>query len=343
MIYVIKSLGLKNQDKDITPDNIIEIIKIGYTEDSNLEKRMSAYSTHNKIYKILLKISEGTQEDEHNLHQYFKNFKYDTEWFVDKDDNIEKFFKENNTIELIRSKIPKTGGRAVVGFMREVWKRLNLIFPINSIDDYREVSTLKESIIKELSDTQIYDIDGFYKWMSDKNIKEFDRELIEEKLSKPLSDEGIKFFGDYNALSNLFSKLKYLCEFKFSTEESKQNILNSITEKHFREYYETLGPDGCRSLGYNITKINKKLNIKSFNKSQLVLEIFQNFIEGSRYSNREVKDTLKTIYETSGYEATPKATDLNEYFEIKEISIKERQEDGKYKSSRGLEIIKKKY
>ena len=147
MIYVIKSFGVKDQTKELDINNLIEIIKIGFTEDSNQERRISSYSTHNKAYKVLLKIPEGTQEDEHDLHQYFKDFQYfDREWFIDVDDTIENFFKENSTIELIRSKIPRTRPRKrPIGFIREIRKRLNLIFPIKSMDEYIKYFKLKNS------------------------------------------------------------------------------------------------------------------------------------------------------------------------------------------------------
>lgn len=317
-----------------------------YTNDSSQEGRLSAYFTHNKAYLVLFKIPRGTQEDEHNLHQYFKDLQYfDREWFlVDEANTIETFFNKYDTIDKIRDKIPRTTSSKIKSeFLSEIWKRLGIIFPINSIENYRKTSKLKESLMKEFSSTQIYDIDGFYKWLDDKAIKEFDKDLVEQELSKPIPEEFRKefdeFFKEYNSLSNLYQKLKFLCEYEFPSEEFKNGVLNRLKEKHFKDYYNVLGPAECRSCSYSVTNINRKLNIKTFNKSQLILNIYSTFSEGSRYSNKDIKDTLKQIYSDSGYEANPKATDLGEYFEIKNVQIFD--ETGK--KSNGLELIKKRY
>ena len=343
MIYVLKSIGLKDQAGDVNLNNLVEIIKIGYTKDGGDKKRMELYSTHNKSYKVLFKIKNGTQEDEHNLHQYFRDFQYDREWFlVDKDNTIESFFNKYNTIDKIRNKIPKTASNKVKSeFLSEVWKRLGIIFPINSIDDYKDMSKLKESLIKEISSTQIYDIEGFYRWLEDKNIKDFDKNMIEKEISKPIAeefkDEFNKFFEEYEVLPTLYKKLKYLCEYEFSSEESKQNVLNQVKEKHFKEYYNSLGPEGCRACAYSVSNINKKLNIKTFNKTQLILDIYSTFSEGNKYSNKFIKETLKQIYSDANYEATPKASDLDEYFDVKSVNYMDQG-----KKVNGLELIKKK-
>ena len=148
----------------------------------------------------------------------------------------------------------------------------------------------------------------------------------------------LEFFNEYEKLPNLYQKLKYLCEFQFSSDQSRQEILGSITEKHFKEYYETLGPEGCRSLSYNITNLNRKLDIESFNINKLVQEINNIFKVGDKYSKFDIKDILNKIYSSISYKANPKASDLEEWFELKSIKVKDNQ--GKW--IHGFEIIKKK-
>jgi hypothetical protein len=72
MIYVIKSLGKRDENLPCSVDNSIEIIKIGFTEDINVAKRISSYRTHNINFDVLFKISSGTLEDEFNLHRQFQ-------------------------------------------------------------------------------------------------------------------------------------------------------------------------------------------------------------------------------------------------------------------------------
>ena len=150
----------------------------------------------------------------------------------------------------------------------------------------------------------------------------------------------IEFFEEYEKLPNLYQKLKYLCEFEFNSEKSKQEVLNSITEKHFREYYETLGPDGCKKLSYGINKINNFLNINdSGNISQVIIEVEKMFKVGDKYSKRDIKSILSKIYLSLDYKATPKASDLSKVFELKTIKLKD--DSGKWID--GFELIKKKY
>ena len=50
----------------------------------------------------------------------------------------------------------------------------------------------------------------------------------------------------------------------------------------------------------------------------------------------------KLGYDFMGYKKIPKANDLEQWFEIKNITINEKQPEGKLKRTNGFEIIKKK-
>lgn len=219
MIYVIKSLAKRDKNKPVSLTNAIEVIKIGYTKDENYKKRLSAYSTHNKNYDTLFTISGGTKEDEYNLHQYFKDLLYDSEWFI-LDPSIEIFFDNNRTIEQVRSR---------VGYKKEIKKRLNLIF------DYKEVSML----MKEFISSEIYDVEGFYKWLREKNIKKFNEDLIEEALSesipKEFKKEFVRFF-DGLPLSNT-KRQKYLYKYNFPSEIFKQCVMKKMGVMSFQNSY----------------------------------------------------------------------------------------------------------
>ena len=148
----------------------------------------------------------------------------------------------------------------------------------------------------------------------------------------------LDFFNEYEKLPNLYQKLKYLCEFNFESDLIKTRVLDSITEKHFKEYYETLGPEGCRSCSYNITRINNKLNINTFDISLLTSEIYKTFKSGEKYSNKDLKDILGRIYNSVGYTKTPVASDLRKYFKLRE-GIKIKDSAGKW--IRGIELLNK--
>ena len=77
------------------------------------------------------------------------------------------------------------------------------------------------------------------------------------------------------------------------------------------------------------------MNIKNFKKEDLIKEVYQNFNVGDRFIRADAKVFLQRIYDSVGYERTAKASDLNEYFEIKPIRIGEDRVSG-------IEIIKQK-
>ena len=58
---------------------------------------------------------------------------------------------------------------------------------------------------------------------------------------------------------------------------------------------------------------------------------------GKRYLKSEIKEKLKEIYSSLSYTKTPKANDLENYFDVKECTI---LKDGK--KSAGFEILKEK-
>lgn len=64
-----------------------------------------------------------------------------------------------------------------------------------------------------------------------------------------------------------------------------------------------------------------------------------NFPVGLRITSGDAKDKLRDIYRKLGYKKTPKATDLEKYFELKETRVKD-QMSGKF--TRGYEILKMK-
>ena len=55
-----------------------------------------------------------------------------------------------------------------------------------------------------------------------------------------------------------------------------------------------------------------------------------------------IKEFLKDVYTRFGYSKSPVATDIGEYFNIKEVLVNIPLGNGKYKRERGFEILSKK-
>jgi hypothetical protein len=345
MVYVIKSLGMKDPKKGATIDNAVEVIKIGFSDDKNIEKRLKCYKCENMIFEILFTIPGGTMEDEKRLHMYFKDLKYikGSEWFyVDKDNTIMNFFNKYKTIEEIRIVIgPFNLERRVDWFnyhcaCLRIIAIYNYLFPDKEakIKNYKFIDNLR----KDLANYNFGSLDSFYKWIKNKNI-DIDPELIEKLILVPkeYKEKVDEFFVKFRELKTLGQKLKYFCEFPCD-DDTKKFIQNQITEKHFNEYLDTLGPEQIKAEGYNITGINKRLGIISFNKLGLITKIRETFEVGGKYSRLNIKNSLRDIYTECGYEKSPVASDLDNYFNLKVIKVKDNT--GKFVS--GYEILSSK-
>lgn len=132
---------------------------------------------------------------------------------------------------------------------------------------------------------------------------DIDNEVVEEFLNRY---EGIKSKKD---------KLKFLCEQAGLPEFDI--IVDNVSTKRFKEYVTVLGVDECRSVGYKIEELNKKLSIRSFDKNLLKKKIYETFKVGNSYTRSGIKEILAGIYKEIGYKATAKASDLDNYFEYK--------------------------
>ena len=143
-------------------------------------------------------------------------------------------------------------------------------------------------------------------------------DIINQKVSE--------FLREYQKLGTFRSKLKYLCEYGFS-DEVIGVVLDQIGEHdNIKSYYISLGSQKLRALGYDKYKIEKELGIVTFSYELLESSIYSEFKVGDKLTLSSIKDRLDYLYKSISYTATPKATDLEKFFEIKNSSI---YEDGK--------------
>ena len=159
---------------------------------------------------------------------------------------------------------------------------------------------------------------------------------LNENINKEVSD----FQIEWEKYSQFQDRLRLLCTSNLS--EGAMKCVLEIVPENIKSYYLLIGPEKLKSLGYNYSRIKAAINVNQFNKSTLANEIYSSFIVGTKISKSDIKNNLEKIYNKLGYEKTPKATDLEEWFEIKRATIIEKQNDDSYKKINAFEIIKKK-
>lgn len=135
-----------------------------------------------------------------------------------------------------------------------------------------------------------------------------------------INQEVSGFLNEYQELKTYYDKIKLLCEYGLS-EQSIKIVLDQLGGDEIASHYIALGPERLKKLYYNKTNIKKELGIVVFSKELLVNTILSRFIIGDRIPNSDIKDTLGNLYESINYTATPKAIDLEEYFEVKKCKI----------------------
>ena len=116
--------------------------------------------------------------------------------------------------------------------------------------------------------------------------------------------------------------MKMYCEFMDEYGNNKY-ILNSIIHKidpKFKTYYDLFGTSGCKAVRYEELLLKNKIsdNIKSPNlKNELILH----FKIQSKYTLKNIKTILSYIYTNLGITKTPKASELENYFDLKLILV----------------------
>ena len=339
MIYVILSAEIINKD----PSNLGLILKIGYCRDDREKVRTATYLTENPTIKTLYTIPGGTEQDEKNLHHHFRKYlKYGNEWFSYEQEILD-FFKTHTTKESLgeldlyvsRKRLERLQKKRNNEFLEKKQKYINSI--LNSLGeiDILEYVKKQEELVEILNNLFLTssDIDSYFK--SNYPSINFD---IPEKLSK----KARKILQEFEEQQYFTGKMKYLYSIHMDEDIAKQ-VLDNIYDTRFSKYYWTISAGRAGSLGYQSGKLEDEYNKitnpgdKSDIERKVREKIFNTFLVGNKYSKVDIKEKLREIYLNNSYDISPKASDLEKYFEIKLCKISNKETG---KRDMGFEIIK---
>jgi len=138
-------------------------------------------------------------------------------------------------------------------------------------------------------------------------------------------------------------KMRYLYCLDMSEELAKK-VFDTLLDTNLAKYYYSVSKEKAGTLHYQRGELEKEykrlISISAtINLEDLPNEIYSNFKEGNKYIRSSIKSILQEIYDKLGYSKKAKASDLEEYFEVKDCTILN-SETGKY--DRGYNLIKKK-
>lgn len=304
MLYLIKSYLYGGKS----------ILKIGYTDD--IDKRMYQYFTTNPGFeKISTREGNRMLEDMIQIYLTFLGYQVKiggrlNEWFMNSPKVRDIFHINVGELERklwkIRDKVinlEKGTGLAIYEYLKEKYP-----------NDYRP---FKYKVLGrgKLIKLKYNNLDVQYQEIYQKSKQE-----------KDLND----FLNSFNNTNLFRDKMKLFCEYM----DNGGNSLSNIDPKFFN-YYNFFGTAGCKACSFQ-EDVMKSRMIDTNNKSLLSPIIKKTFSLGSRLSRKEIKDKLKNIYKMKGINRTPKATDIEEWFDVRTATVL----SDKGKQLRGFELIR---
>ena len=316
MLYLVKSY-LKGNNF---------IYKIGFSEDSNIESRLSSYFYMNPGSEVIsLRQGDEVLEDLIHYYLYYLGYRYQKnnkldEWFIGE-------LKVLNIFHISRESLEK-----------KIWKHRNKVFNKDKIksdksSDFQLFRYLylknKDNFIgekykvtedKKLIRLKSKEIDiVFYNSL----LKYFPEEIIlTSNISEYQSDleKEIQDFLDNKFYSTgIFKyKMRMYCEFMDLHQGNKEVsdiIYFKIKDPKYRKYYNFYGSSGCKAVNYEEKKLKLGM-INESKESELSSVIYKKFKIGDRIIPGEIKIILQDIYRDLGITSKAKATDLGRFFKL---------------------------
>jgi hypothetical protein len=136
-------------------------------------------------------------------------------------------------------------------------------------------------------------------------------------LSDSQDDPKIKrIFKELSIRRHLSARLKFICEENLDEDF----VLNYIPDTdRVKSIFLMAGPDFCRANSYIPTEIEKVIGVKYYSKNNLKAGIYGKFQVGQKYDLKLIKEELTLLYNDLSYQKTPKAKDLEEFFEVRKF------------------------
>jgi len=153
------------------------------------------------------------------------------------------------------------------------------------------------------------------------------------------------FLKEFNSMTIFRDKMKLLCDSLESgrLSESLKVLVLDLIPMEYKNYILTLGINRIRANSYTRNMLEKEFESSMSRQNinwDLAEKIKSTFIVGEKYTKAEIKEKLREIYKSFEYFVTPKATDLEQWFDVKETKI---TNSVTKKRDMAYEIISKKF
>jgi len=143
-----------------------------------------------------------------------------------------------------------------------------------------------------------------------------------------------------NEIKYFHNKMRYIYSLNMPDDLAKL-VLDNLSDSSFSKYYWTVSQSRASTLNYQKGNLEAEYNAisGSYVVSDIEEEITNKFTIGLKITKSQAKLELQKIYDSLGIGKTAKASDLEEYFELRPCKISN-PETGKRDA--GFEIISRK-
>ena len=117
-------------------------------------------------------------------------------------------------------------------------------------------------------------------------------------------------------------RMQAYCEYRAKQGLIVNLAMSTLESKYpeLRYYYEALGVDRIKALNYKEKKLLNEIHIMK-TKNKIRHELHGIIHIGDRILTADIQQTLRVVYDRLGVDKSPKAADLNEFFEIHPVKI----------------------
>ena len=117
-------------------------------------------------------------------------------------------------------------------------------------------------------------------------------------------------------------RMQAYCEYRAKQGLIVNLAMPTLESKYpeLRYYYEALGVDRIKALNYKEKKLLNEIHIMK-TKNKIRHELHGIIHIGDRILTADIQQTLRVVYDRLGIDKSPKAADLNEFFEIHPVKI----------------------
>ena len=284
--------------------------KVGYTSD--VSKRFSQYAA-STLRLELIATRDGERYEENVIHRYlhtfiggYWNFERD-EWYVcaPYDESIISYFKEDYDV-----------------MKKRIWEfRDTVLSPTNSFDqtiwmEFYNGSAISKTI--KINDGEL--IFNKYWKLDNSMFSTLHRSRNRSAPGNQFITEIDKVINDIESQSRFDYKLKSYCEAreKYQSDvESTKKLLKRYLGTDLENLYSHFGYDTCRANEFRGIELTRKIQ-DELKSSSLKEEIYKTFETGNVYKLVDIKNELRSIYTRLGINKTPKASELLNYFNVKD-------------------------